>query len=92
VPYAEQFLVNAPAEGTRPPSAGTRPRAESRVPRALSIAPFPVDPICGMPVNPADARHTLVVGEETLYFCCPHCKATYERRRPESAQGPEARA
>jgi hypothetical protein len=43
-----------------------------------------------MPVNPAEARHTLVVGEETLYFCCPHCKATYERHR--QAPGPEVRA
>ena len=72
----------AVAESTRPPTAGTRPRA-------VPIAPFPVDPVCGMPVNPADARHTLVEGEQTLYFCCPHCKAAYERRRQEPAPGPE---
>jgi xanthine dehydrogenase accessory factor len=52
--------------------------------RALAIAPFPVDPVCGMPVDPATATHTLVVGEETIYFCCPHCKARYERGRRES--------
>jgi xanthine dehydrogenase accessory factor len=45
--------------------------------RSLGIAPFPVDPVCGMPVNPAEAKHTLVVNGETLYFCCPHCKAAY---------------
>ena len=42
-------------------------------------APFPIDPICGMPVDPATAKHTLVVGAETFYFCCPHCKAKYEK-------------
>ncbi|HWJ22712.1 MAG TPA: XdhC family protein [Gemmatimonadaceae bacterium] len=72
-----------PTPDPRPP---TRPSAaaERRPPRALSIAPFPVDPVCGMPVNPAEARHTLTVGGETLYFCCPHCKATYEKRLPAS--------
>jgi xanthine dehydrogenase accessory factor len=65
-----------PAEvGTSPPTA-----APARKPRTLAMAPFPTDPICGMPVNPAEARHTLAVGGETLYFCCPHCKAAYERR------------
>ena len=54
---------------------------ESRgMPAKAGILPFPVDPVCGMPVNPAEAKHTLVVGGETLYFCCPHCKRTYERR------------
>jgi xanthine dehydrogenase accessory factor len=52
-------------------------------------APFPTDPVCGMSVNPAEARHTLVVGSETIYFCCPGCKKTYERTlsgtRPERA-------
>jgi xanthine dehydrogenase accessory factor len=52
---------------------------EAKPKRSLGIAPFPVDPVCGMPVNPADAKHTLVINGETLYFCCPHCKATYER-------------
>ncbi|HEU4642885.1 MAG TPA: XdhC family protein, partial [Gemmatimonadaceae bacterium] len=56
--------------------------AASRRERAPAAAPLPVDPVCGMPVDPAGARHTLVVGGETLYFCCPHCKASYERSRP----------
>ena len=47
-------------------------------------APFPIDPVCGMPVDPATARHTIVEGDQTIYFCCPHCKATYVRRQAES--------
>jgi xanthine dehydrogenase accessory factor len=58
--------------------------APARRPRALAMAPFPLDPVCGMPVDPGTATHTLLVGEETIYFCCPHCKARYERSRRES--------
>ena len=49
--------------------------------RSLGLAPLPVDPICGMTVNPAEARHTLTVGEQTYYFCCPHCKSEFVRRQ-----------
>jgi xanthine dehydrogenase accessory factor len=42
------------------------------------------DPICGMPVDTAAARFTVVEGDQTLYFCCPGCRATYIRRRAES--------
>jgi len=51
---------------------------------AAQRAAFPVDPICGMPVDPATTKHTLVEGDRTLYFCCPHCKATYVRRQAAS--------
>jgi xanthine dehydrogenase accessory factor len=47
-------------------------------PRALAVAPFPVDPVCGMSVDPGTATHTLRVGGETIYFCCAHCQARYE--------------
>jgi len=48
-------------------------------------AAFPVDPVCGMPVDPATARHTVVEGDRTIYFCCASCKATYLRRQTELA-------
>jgi xanthine dehydrogenase accessory factor len=38
-----------------------------------------VDPICGMRVDSATARHSLEVGGETYYFCCPHCKASFAK-------------
>ena len=31
------------------------------------------DPVCGMQVNPATAKHTLVHTGKTYYFCCDHC-------------------
>lgn len=38
-----------------------------------------IDPICGMEVDLATARHTLVVEGETLGFCCPACKRRYQQ-------------
>src|SRR5689334_3562537 len=36
-----------------------------------------VDPVCGMTVD-TETAHSAVVNGETVYFCCPHCKAKYE--------------
>jgi xanthine dehydrogenase accessory factor len=76
---ASEIAVSIAAELVQRRHASRDP--EATPPRALTIAPFPIDPVCGMPVDPAVATHTLLVGEETLYFCCPHCKARYERSR-----------
>ena len=66
------------ADGEPPVTLG-----RGRGPTARPAA-FPIDPVCGMPVDPATARHTLVEGDRTVYFCCPHCKAAYVRRQAES--------
>jgi xanthine dehydrogenase accessory factor len=36
-----------------------------------------VDPVCGMTVDPATARHSADVGGIRYYFCCPHCRADF---------------
>ena len=38
-----------------------------------------LDPVCGMTVEKATAKHTLVIGGESYYFCCPHCKAQFAK-------------
>ena len=38
-----------------------------------------VDPICGMTVEIATARHTREYGGETYYFCCPACKREFDK-------------
>jgi xanthine dehydrogenase accessory factor len=77
--YGKAGAMKAPAPPTAEPVSLGRRSASTPSPAA-----FPVDPVCGMPVDPATARHTLVDGDRTIYFCCPHCKAAYVRRQAES--------
>ena len=36
------------------------------------------DPVCGMPVDPATARHTSAYEGRTYYFCSPGCKGAFD--------------
>lgn len=38
-----------------------------------------LDPVCGMAVEVAIARHYVTFEGRTFYFCCPRCKAAFER-------------
>jgi xanthine dehydrogenase accessory factor len=38
-----------------------------------------IDPVCGMTVEVAGARHTSVYAGRTFYFCCPACQREFER-------------
>lgn len=38
-----------------------------------------LDPVCGMAVEIATARHSAVHDGRTFHFCCSHCKAAFER-------------
>jgi len=44
---------------------------------ATATPAFAVDPVCGMRVEVATARHTAEVDGITYYFCCPHCRARF---------------
>jgi xanthine dehydrogenase accessory factor len=65
--------------GDKGVEAGAPPDTEAR------------DPICGMTVEIATARHRSEAGGRTTYFCCLRCKETFEqdpgryrdRRRPD---------
>jgi xanthine dehydrogenase accessory factor len=57
------------------PAAEAQPAAEP--PPAVAI-----DPICGMSVTIAGAKHTYDYAGTTYYFCCPGCKTTF-RKSPE---------
>ncbi len=37
------------------------------------------DPVCGMTVEVASAKHTAEYQGTRYYFCCAHCKVTFER-------------
>ena len=70
-----------------PPMADGTPSTQlARGGGSRSAAPtLARDPICGMPVDTTTARHTTVEGGQTIYFCCPGCRATFLRRQAESA-------
>ena len=38
-----------------------------------------LDPVCGMTVETATARHTAEFGGRTYYFCCPGCRNQFVR-------------
>jgi len=40
---------------------------------------FATDPVCGMTVDVATARHRAEHGGTTFYFCCAGCQAEFER-------------
>lgn len=46
-----------------------------------TVAPSPpivaVDPVCGMEVEVASAKHVAEHDGGMFYFCCPHCKARF---------------
>jgi xanthine dehydrogenase accessory factor len=67
---AELAWVSAPAAATQPETAPATA----------------IDPICGMSVAIADAKHTYDYQGTTYYFCCPGCKTTF-RKAPEQYVG-----
>ena len=54
--------------------------AGKQIPR-LARDDTAIDPICGMTVDKATAKHTLEIEGEMFYFCCPHCKARFAKAR-----------
>lgn len=91
VPDEQLARVKAPAGldlgGMSPPEIALSIMAEIVQMKRRSLAALgttettstAVDPICGMTVDIATAKHTLTVGGETHYFCCPHCKARFAK-------------
>jgi len=54
---------------------------EAETKQATTSAPTEaVDPICGMTVEIATARYRSDASGRTTYFCCLHCKETFDAR------------
>jgi xanthine dehydrogenase accessory factor len=67
--------------------------APVRAPQDTVAPTFAIDPICGMTVTAEPGTLHLEHGGETVYFCAPGCKKTYEKERlsgppPSSEQAP----
>src|SRR5438309_5160774 len=46
------------------------------------------DPVCGMAVDPATAKHRRAHGGQTYYFCCQHCAEKFEAAPEKFLQAP----
>ena len=60
---------------------GTRVKATAPSTAIPIVAPAPlaaaVDPVCGMSVTVASARHTATIDGVAYYFCCANCRAKF---------------
>src|SRR5437762_4664549 len=46
------------------------------------------DPVCGMAVDPATAKHRRAHGGQTYYFCCQHCAERFDAAPGNLLQAP----
>ena len=69
-----QYRLSAIQEH-RPANVGRRlmPTETSNPPAAVEK-----DPVCGMNVNPAKAKHVYAHEGRNYYFCCGHCEAKFK--------------
>jgi len=67
-------IVQAQPDGTR--MEATAPPAAIPIVASPSLAGA-VDPVCGMSVSVASARHTATIDGVAYYFCCANCRATF---------------
>ena len=66
-------IVQAHPDGTR----GGDGTATACPPSRRRAATTAVDPVCGMSVTVASARHTAEVDGVAYYFCCANCRAKF---------------
>ncbi len=80
-PTARRSLGGLPIVGGRTALAGADATGPGVSPAAGGApSPTAVDPVCGMTVDVATARHTLTLPDgRAFYFCCPRCRGAFER-------------
>ena len=59
------------------------PTADTGIDAVNSTPETAIDPVCGMSVEIAGARHHLNYNSQDFYFCCPGCKRQFERNPQE---------
>ena len=64
-------------------AASQHSHAQSAEPAAPPVSTTAIDPVCGMEVEVASARHHSRYDERDFYFCCPACKRLFERNPQE---------
>lgn len=54
-------------------------RPAAAAPVAAPLPPSYRNPVCGIEVDPAQARHVVRYGGQQFYFCCDGCKLQFEQ-------------
>ena len=72
-----EIVRSLPGATVIPASGGPAAAAESPVSAAAAAPATAVDPVCGMQVNVATARHSAEVDGVVYYFCCANCRARF---------------
>lgn len=62
-------------------------RQEEQV--GMAATTIAIDPVCGMEVEIASARHSSSIDGDSFYFCCPACKRLFEKNPQEYLLQPE---
>lgn len=83
----EEIAVAILAELVQFRAAGGLKGDAATVTTAPSARAEAVDPVCGMTVQVAGARHRLERDGETFYFCCAGCRTTFEASQEETGHG-----
>ena len=66
----------------RPTTSNEAPSLENEE-QGEQVPDTAIDPICGMTVEIANARHHTTYDGQEFYFCCPACKRLFERNPQE---------
>jgi xanthine dehydrogenase accessory factor len=75
-----EIALSILAEIVKKQPTGSRVEVRTATAPAVNAVVTPrtaVDPVCGMRVDVAAARHTAELDGVTYYFCCPHCRAHF---------------
>lgn len=76
-------LVQVRRRGPLTPIAGAEePVSQASSDEAIDVETA-IDPVCGMTVEIASARHRSTLHGQEYYFCCPACKRLFERNPQE---------
>lgn len=80
-PHEFYPLLSVEDESTYVPSSWYRslPARRTRALAAPIVKPEAKDPVCGMRVDVARAKHTAQFERRTVYFCCPRRKQAFEQ-------------
>lgn len=66
--------------------SGSPQEGDGHPPRSASGKP--VDPVCGMEIDPAHAAGTRVASGQTFFFCSPMCLDTFDKNQAAYVHGP----